>query len=94
MWREHKARRTKKIAACAAKKSPFPTWNAKRELRERRKEVKELFAIADLCLTVAIPWFGTEHVVIRSAEAVGHATYKVAKDVGHAGAGVVKFVVK
>ena len=55
--------------------------------------MKRLLALAVLCLTVVIPLFGAEHVVTRSAKVVGHETYKVTKDVGHAGVAVVKFVV-
>jgi hypothetical protein len=41
--------------------------------------MKKLIVILALCLAVSAPSFGAEHVVTRSAKAVGKGSYKVAK---------------
>jgi hypothetical protein len=54
---------------------------------------KKLHVLSALCLATVIPSFGAEHVVTRLAKVVGHETYEAAKNVGHAGIAVVKFLV-
>jgi hypothetical protein len=41
--------------------------------------MKKLIAVFALCLAVSAPSFGADHVVSRSAKAVGKGTYKAAK---------------
>lgn len=41
--------------------------------------MKKLIAVVALCLAVSSTSFGAEHVVTRSAKAVGKGTYKAAK---------------
>ena len=55
--------------------------------------MKKLLVPSVLCLAPVVPSFGAEHVVTRSAKVVGHTTQQAAKDVGHAGVAVVKFLV-
>ena len=51
--------------------------------------MKKLIAVLALCLAASVPSFGVEHVVTRSAKAVGKGTYKAAKV---SVKGTVKFV--
>lgn len=53
------------------------------------KRILPLFA---LCLSVSMPSFGAEHILTRSAKAVGQESYKVTKDVAHATVSAVKFL--
>lgn len=54
--------------------------------------MKKLIAVLALCLAVSVPSFGAEHVVTRSAKAVGKDTYKVAKYSVKGTAKVLKFL--
>jgi hypothetical protein len=66
-----------------AKPSELEAYRGRCELhahRPRKEEhMKKLIAVLALCLAASVPSFGAEHVVTRSAKAVGKGTYKVAK---------------
>ena len=41
--------------------------------------MKKFIAVFAICLAASVPSLGAEHVVTRSAKAVGKGTYKAAK---------------
>ena len=54
--------------------------------------MNRILALFILCLAASIPSFGSEHILTRSAKAIGHGSYKVTKGVGHATVSAVKFI--